>query len=94
MKSPRQLFCETPAVAREAMDAIAATATQRALSAAFAQVAWGLSGDALASSKLAGARALIDALNVIGVPVEDAPRSRFGLLQGTDEPGPAAGKGE
>ena len=94
MKSPRQSFCEQKEIADAAAEAIASTPVQRAMVAAYAQVSWGMGQeDHLAHAKLAGARAFMEALNVVGVPPAPVTRRRFGSLDASDEPGVLTRKG-
>lgn len=85
MKTPRQQFCEQKEIAEAAMDAIASSPVQRAMHAAFEQVAWTLGTDGLAHAKIAGARALMDALNAIGIPHEPRKPVPLGVLDDPDE---------
>lgn len=80
MKSPRVLFCERKQEASAAVDAIGSDVVQQAIAAAFAQVAWSLGSDPSAQHKLAGIRAFIDALNVVGIPPAGSDRAKVGAL--------------
>lgn len=93
MKTPRQQFCEQKEIAQAAMDAIASAPVQRAMHAAFEQVAWTLGTDGLAHAKIAGARAFMDALNTIGIPHEPRKAQQFGVLDDPDELGGGSRKG-
>jgi hypothetical protein len=93
MKTPRQQFCDQKEIAQAAMDAIASTPVQRAMHAAFEQVAWTLGTDGLAHAKIAGIRAFMDALNAIGVPPDERKRPAVGFLDDPDELGGGNRKG-
>lgn len=93
MRSPRQLFCDDKAVASAAADAIASTPVEKAMAAAFGQVAWALGNDPAAHAKLEGARLFMQALATIGVPPTTATRLPAGFLDIPDAPGVGARKG-
>lgn len=93
MKTPRQLFCEQKEIATSAMEAVASTPVQRAMAAAFAQVAWALGNDAFAHAKLAGARAFMETLGTVGVPQAETKVPRVGFLTDPDELVGGNGKG-
>ena len=93
MRSPRQLFCDDRVLASAALDAIASTPVERAMAAAFGQVAWALGNDPAAHAKLEGARLFMQALTTIGVPPSTTPRPTAGFLDVPDAPGVGARKG-
>lgn len=93
MRSPRQLFCDDRVLASAAADAIASTPVERAMAAAFGQVAWALGNDPAAHAKLEGARLFMQALVTIGVPPSTTPRPPVGFLDVPDAPGVGARKG-
>lgn len=93
MKTPRQLFCEQREIATSAMEAVASTPVQRAMAAAFAQVAWALGNDPSAHAKIAGARAFMETLGTIGVPRAETTMPRVGFLTDPDEPVGGSRKG-
>lgn len=90
MRSPRQLFCDDKALASAAVNAIASTAVEKAMAAAFAQVAWALGNDPAAHAKLEGARLFMQALATIGVPPSTTHRPNAGFLDVPDAPGVGA----